>query len=190
MQTREDDHRTRLLKGMQEAIAGTGYAELTIADVVRRARVSRRTFYEHFDGKEACLLALFEARSEEVLSAIEAAIAPLPPGEARIVAGTTAYLASLQSDAGSVRTRFIEILHLGERGLRVRRQVLRRFGALLVREMQEAGARVEVSPALATAIVGGINELVLEALEEDRADLTGLFPPVTALIRAFLIPAP
>jgi len=191
LDARSDDYRARLLAGMQEAIAELGFAELTVADVVRRARVSKRTFYEHFDSKEECLLALFQARSEEVLSAIEAAIAPLPPGEARIVAGTTAYLSSLQADAGAVRTRFVEILHLGERGLGVRRLVVRRFGALLMREMEAAGVRVEPSPALATALVGGINELVLEALEEDRADrLTELFPSVTALIRAFLGPAP
>jgi AcrR family transcriptional regulator len=190
LQTRSDDYRTRLLKGMQEAIATVGWAELTIADIVKRARVSRRTFYEHFGSKEDCLLALYEAGSEQVLSAIEAAIAPLPPGEPRIVAGTAAYLASLQSDAGSIRTRFIEILHLGEPGLQVRRQVLRRFAELLMREMGAAGVRLELTPALATAIVGGINELVLEALEEDRAErLDELFPSVTALIRAFLAPA-
>lgn len=191
MQTRADDYRTRLLTGMKEAIAEIGYAELTVADIVKRARVSKRTFYEHFGGKDDCLLALYQAGSEALLSAIEAAIAPLPPGEARIEAGAAAYLAGLQSDTGGIRARFVEILHLGDRGLRVRRQVLRRFGDLLLREMQAAGVRVEPTPALATAIVGGINEMVLEVLEDDRADRLGeLYPAVTALVRAFLADPP
>ncbi len=41
------------------------------------------------------------------------------------------------------------------------------------------------------ALVGGINELILEAAEDDRADRLGeLSAAVAALVRAFLVPAP
>jgi AcrR family transcriptional regulator len=188
---RSGAYRARLLEGMQQAVARIGYAELTIGDVVSRARVSRRTFYEHFASKEECMLALFEARSDEVLATIEAAIARLPPGEARIDAGVTAYLASIQADVGAVRTRFMEIYQLGEKGLQVRRRILRGFAELLGRELRAAGSPADPSPAMLTALVGGINELVLEALEEDRADrLVELYPTVAALIHALMAATP
>jgi AcrR family transcriptional regulator len=46
--------RRRLLDGLAESIVAIGYRNTTVADIVRRARTSRRTFYEHFDGKEEC----------------------------------------------------------------------------------------------------------------------------------------
>ena len=43
--------RQRLLDGMALVLGERAYADLTIADVVAAAHVSRRTFYEHFEGK-------------------------------------------------------------------------------------------------------------------------------------------
>ncbi|MFI5067448.1 MAG: TetR family transcriptional regulator, partial [Streptosporangiales bacterium] len=42
------EFRRRLLAGLAEAIRERGFRESTVADVVRHARTSRRTFYEHF----------------------------------------------------------------------------------------------------------------------------------------------
>ena len=56
-----NDHPSRLLQGLAQSVAAKGYADTTIADIVREAGVSRRTFYEHFDGKPAALIALYES---------------------------------------------------------------------------------------------------------------------------------
>ena len=52
---------------MATVSAEKGLAVTTIADIVREAGVSKRTFYEHFDGKEACFLALYRAVSASAL---------------------------------------------------------------------------------------------------------------------------
>ena len=57
------EHRARLLEGMARAVAAKGYADTTIADIVREASVSRRTFYENFGDKAECLIALYEVAS-------------------------------------------------------------------------------------------------------------------------------
>jgi AcrR family transcriptional regulator len=49
--------RGRLLEAIAQAVAVKGYADATVADVVSRAGVSRKTFYEHFEDKEDCFLA-------------------------------------------------------------------------------------------------------------------------------------
>lgn len=182
-----DDHRSRLLTGMVDAIAELGYADIAIADVVRHARVSKRTFYEHFSSKEDCLLALYEAQSARVLAEIEAAIAGVAPGEGRVLVGAAVYLATLQSRPGLLRTLLVEILHVGPRGLQVRRQVMRQFVDLLLRELTAATPRTPVSPAVVTALVGGVNELILEAVEDGRGDRLGeLLGHVTTVVRTFL----
>ena len=57
------EHRSRVLEGMAAAVSRKGFADTTIGDIVAEAGVSRRTFYEHFDSKAECLIALYEAAS-------------------------------------------------------------------------------------------------------------------------------
>jgi AcrR family transcriptional regulator len=183
----EDDYRARLLAAALEGIGDVGWADLTIAEIVRRARVSKRTFYEHFATREACLLALYESVTSHVLDELDAAVERVPQGEGRIEVGATFYLTRLQERPRVVRTLAIEILHLGSAGLIIRRRVMRRFAVFVQREINATGRRPPISLAVATAIVGGINELTLEALEEDRVDrLSELVGPITEVVRAVL----
>ena len=48
--------RGRMIAAMAETVAAKGYAATTVADVVARAGVSRKTFYEHFADREECFL--------------------------------------------------------------------------------------------------------------------------------------
>jgi len=184
------DHtpRARLLTATLEGIGDVGWAELTIAEIVRRARVSKRTFYEHFPTKDACLLALYESMSDAILSELDTATRTVPRGESRIAAGAALYLSRLQQRPRVVRTMYIEILQLGSEGLAMRRKVMRRFAVFLQRELNAIlPKRKPISTALTTMIVGGINELLLEAFEEDRIhQLAELVTPITELVRAVL----
>lgn len=183
----ESEHRDRLLAAALEGIADVGWADLTIAEIVRRARVSKRTFYEHFATKDACLLALYESASSTLLDELDAAIEHVPRGESRLQAGAAFYLARLARRPRVIRTLAIEILHLGSEGLAMRRRVMRRFAAFLRREINAAGRQPPISIAVAMVIVGGINELTLEAFEEDRTDrLADLVDPITEVVRGVL----
>jgi AcrR family transcriptional regulator len=55
---------------MTEAVAERGYAKTTLAHVLRRARVSRETFYEQFANKEDCFLAAYDAAAAIVAQAM------------------------------------------------------------------------------------------------------------------------
>jgi len=71
--------RERLLRGMAEAVTERGYANVTVADVIKRAGVSRETFYEQFTNKEDCFMAAYDTIVVALLKALEEAISP-PPG--------------------------------------------------------------------------------------------------------------
>lgn len=190
-EVRARQYRARLLDALSEVISEEGYGGVTVAEVVRRARVSKRTFYEQFETKEESLLALYEAQTGRVLDAVRAAMQSAPPGEQRVEAGVRTYLETLQSRPGQVRTLTLEILHLGERGLATRRRAMRRFADLVLREIDDARDGTRRSEAIATALTGGVNELVLEAIEEDRVDsLSELTEAVVDLYRPFLSPEP
>lgn len=160
--------RRRLLDAMSTVVARKGYAQTTIADIAAEARVSKRTFYEQFDDKAACLFALYVAASEQALGALQQAIDPGRDWHAQVERAVGAYLATLACNPPLLRTLFIEILQLGPEGLRVRRGVNRRIADFIVGVVgRHAGAPAPLLPAMAMAIVGGINELILQAIEQD-----------------------
>ena len=167
-------HRDRLVLGMVAAVAERGYAATTITDVVRQARVSRRTFYEHFDDKEACFLAAYDAVADAVLADIAGAASETAGWEERILAGVRAYLRALAAAPEVARVFTVEILSAGPSALARRRAVLRRFAAHIQGQVAEAiagGAPTRpLSDAAALALVGAIHELVLATLEEGRGD--------------------
>jgi AcrR family transcriptional regulator len=180
-----NDYRRRLMEGMSAAVAERGYADTTIADIVRHARVSRRTFYEHFAGKEACLLALYVAASERVIRAIAAAVETSADRETQIARATEAYLARMAAHPVLTRTLFLEILAAGPAGLQVRREINARYADFFRGVVEGAGGRL--SPELAAGAVGGINELILQAVLDDRiANLPDLAAPASQLLRAVL----
>src|SRR5215470_2187618 len=52
--------RTRALQAMTQAVADRGYADTRVVDIIQRAGLSRKTFYELFEDKEACFLAAYD----------------------------------------------------------------------------------------------------------------------------------
>jgi AcrR family transcriptional regulator len=177
---------------MGAALGEKDYAALSVADIVQHARVSKRTFYEHFADKSACYLATYSALSDDVLARIAAAGATDRPAEERLVAATHAYLAALEERPALTRTFLTEIQGAGPEALQLRRSIHRRFAELL-RLLVERGQREQpglrpISPALAAALVGGINELVLLAIEDGRqAHLSEIGETVIDLLRAVIL---
>ncbi len=181
-----DDHRSRLLQAMAHLASEKGITATTIADLVAEAGVSKRTFYEHFPGKEACFLALYRAASGSALRTLREAVRPERPWQDQVEQALQAYFAHLEMNPGLVHALFVEIHHLGPEGLRVRREVLRQLSDfMLVTVNGGAEHAPRLTPELALAAVGGITELVLQRVEAGQAGrLRELAPSAAATVRA------
>lgn len=167
------EHRRRLMQGMGSVAATKGLATATIADVVREAGVSKRTFYEHFDSKESCFLALYRAVSASALSTLKAAVVPGRSWQQQLELALRAYLSHMAGSPELLRTLFIEIQHLGTSGAQARRAVMTELAGFLVDTVRSDGGRDDrtgIDASLALAAVGGINELILQAIEEGRVE--------------------
>src|SRR6476469_4725276 len=101
--------RGRMLDAMAAAVAEKGYAATTVADVIARARVSRKTFYEQFRDKEECFLAAYDTGVELLLDTLRgvdvSALDVLEGARAR----TRAYLQTLAAEPAFARTFLIEV---------------------------------------------------------------------------------
>jgi AcrR family transcriptional regulator len=100
--------RARLLEAMVRAVAEKGYEAATVADAVRLARVSRGTFYELFDSKEACLLAAYQLGYEVLEERIRTAIRDAKDWREELRLGIRAYLLTLEQDPVFARVYLIE----------------------------------------------------------------------------------
>lgn len=108
--------RSRMLYAMAETVAEKGFAAATVADVLKRARVSRETFYEQFENKQACFSATYDAGVEEMFSRLAEALAPLDDevqGLARFAVALSAYLSCLAEDEAFARTFLLEVYAAG-----------------------------------------------------------------------------
>ncbi|HEX6706482.1 MAG TPA: helix-turn-helix domain-containing protein [Albitalea sp.] len=172
------DHRRRLLDAMSEVVARKGYAEVTIADLAAEARVSRRTFYEHFASKAECLIALYDVASGQALRVLRDAIDPQRDWHLQVEQAIEAYLSCLASSPALLRTLFIAILGLGPEGLAARRRANLRLADFILEVVNQPPRAKPLPAAFATGIVGAINELILEAIEQDAVDK---LPEMTAV---------
>ena len=154
-------YRTRLLEGMLAALAEKGYLEVSVMDIVRHAKVSKRTFYEHFTDKEGCFLHAYAAVSEELLARVARAGSEAATAELKLARTIEAYFSALSEQRWFLRAFLSEIHAAGPRALALRRKILQRFAELLRHMVQQVRAQQpevrELSPEMATIIVGGIH---------------------------------
>ena len=156
--------RERILRAMAALAGEQGYAATTIDDLARAARISKRTFYDHFPDKERCLLAAYQAAADHVYAVVEeAAGEPTRPWRDRVDAVVVSYLKAMAAQPETTRVFHVEIQAAGAEALELHLAVNRRYAALLQRIVRQGG-ETTLSPAHAIALLGGIHELVLHAV--------------------------
>jgi AcrR family transcriptional regulator/DNA-binding MarR family transcriptional regulator len=151
----DDIQRARILSAMVEVVAEVGYIGAAVAPVVARAGVSRRTFYELFDGREDCFLAAFEWGVEQARSVLVEAYLSQRSWRDRVRHAVAALLVLLDSEPELARSCVIEALGAGRLVLDCRAQVLDELIAAL--GACAPRARNAEQPLLLTAegIIGG-----------------------------------
>jgi AcrR family transcriptional regulator len=176
-------------------VADKGYAGTTVADVVARAGVSRKTFYEHFAGKEDCFLAAYDAGVDRLVARLEQAEAGHEDREERVRAGVRAYLETLRDEPALARTCLLEVHAAGPRALARRAEVHRRFRDRLAELHRphgvEPGEVTHAPEAHLLALVGGVDAVCTEWVREGRtAELPELEPTLIFLHLALFAQPP
>jgi AcrR family transcriptional regulator len=162
--------RGRLIEAMAQVVSEKGYAATTVADVVERAGVSRRTFYEQFADREACFLAAYDAGLAAVLSRIgDAAEGDPDTGwRERARSGVEAFLGLLASEPAFARALQVEILTAGPAALDRRAGMLVMFGGIWRNVHERARAEEPSLPELPdevfTVLTAGFEELVRDCI--------------------------
>jgi AcrR family transcriptional regulator len=166
-------HHGRLLEGLADSIRERGLKGTTVADVVRSARVSRRTFYEHFDDLVDAYLELMTWLGDDVLRDVQEAVESSGTTEDRIDRGVARYLERLDEHPELARSYWLEYHLTGERGRGSAISNSERTAELFRRLAEElrAGdpdAREPLPFEAMVMLTGSIREIVLHQFEHDR----------------------
>ncbi len=162
--------RRRLLDALAASIAEKGYRATTVADVVRRARTSRRTFYEHFAGKEECFIALLSDTNGQMIHRIAAAVDRQAPWEQQVRQAVGAWIAGAESEPALTLSWIRDVPALGEAARRLQRDMMEGFIVLVQQlcdseTLRAAGIRPVPRP-LAIMLLGGLRELAATTVED------------------------
>lgn len=165
--------RGRLLRAMAEMAADAGYAQTTVGDVIARAGVSRRTFYEHFTGKQDCFLAAFDAGASILFAAVREAVDPGQPTWRQVRSALHAYLTLLAGEPKFAKAALVEVYAAGPEAIARRQRLFYRFVDLF-RGMYD-GARHEPGSVLRRSadlelVVGAISSAVTMRVAAGEAD--------------------
>jgi AcrR family transcriptional regulator len=181
--------RRQVLDGLSASIVEKGYSATTIADIARAGRVSKSTVYEHFADKEAAFLALHREIVAQALTMVQAAYehaADAPTWEQRVRRVVSAYLRAMTSDPVHFTVALVEIMAVSPAARQARREAFEGFAAAVTAMTADAAATspgaAQLSPALALAAMGGLNELILRASEGGAEAVLALEPVATDLL--------
>lgn len=177
-----ENQRERLLNGVVEAVGEHGYAATTIARIVEAAGISRRTFYEHFEGKEDCFLAAYEMIDAHVRGAMLAAPGASAPWPERVVPRLAALLDALARDPVVTRCYLVEPLAAGGEISARYRDAMQLVAAILRPEPPPSDHDLEVRDQVT---MGGVTTLILRRLAAGATDrLPELLPDLVELVLA------
>jgi len=191
LEARRDDQRERILLAARDVFAARGYASASIDEIVARARVSRTTFYEFFENKERCLLAVFNWGVERVAASLLAVVAetsdlalhPMDRIRAEVRALAEAYVA----DPAMARILLIEIVGATPKCERARAHARDQAARVIQAQLEEYSywrSRPELDRRVASlAAMAAISEPISELVAEGRlADWETLVEPISLVV--------
>ncbi len=181
-----DPFRLRLLEGLATSIDERGYRASTVADIVRNARTSKRTFYDRFTSKEACFLELLQADNEKLGHGIAAAVDPEADWPVQIRQAVEAYAAHIEARPALTLSWIRELPSLGAIARPAQRRGIQLLSDLLIDLSASPGFRRAGLPpltgSLAVILLGGLRELTALAMEDGKAVRDIVEPAVDASI--------
>lgn len=168
--------RERILAAAADTIAKRGYQGTTVAVIVERAGVARVTFYENFENREACLLALFDEAIGEMRRRAEDALAVEAEWPVKVRTVIATFLEYVVEEPAIARTCLIESMAAGHAAMDRYEQALQSYSPIL-REGRALAGGLEELPGtlLEDSIIGGIVWMVNQRLRRgELEEIVGL----------------
>lgn len=160
--------RSRLLDAMVQSIVEDGYQNTTVADIVRRAKTSRRTFYEHFASREECFVALLTSVNTKHVGEIAGKVDRQAPWRDQVRQAVEAWIGSYQAHPELMLAWIRDLPTMGAAARALQRESMENFIVMVdVMTSSEAfrSAGVSISRRRTIMMIGGLRELTAMTVE-------------------------
>lgn len=186
----KSSQRQRLLRAMLECVGAHGYGTTTVPQVVALARVAKSSFYEFFENKLGCFLALCDEEAKDLSRSVSVA-AQAPNWRVATAQGTEAYLRWWQDRPAFSSAYLVELPFAGPAAIEQRdrrNEPYRRMYRDLGRRARIEEAGLPPMPARAPdVLVAGILDVVASEVKCGRGHgLASLAPDLTSTTIAML----
>jgi AcrR family transcriptional regulator len=176
------NQRERIITALVDTVAAKGYKGTTVNDITKAATVSRRTFYEHFSGKEECFLAAHEMIAKHILESMQAAAEVFDDWPQKVKAALATMLRFLSVEPELARVYAFEPLAAGG-------EIAARHSATTegLVEILKAGRPVHAGDhplpeVTEETLVGGVFSLIIREIIANRTkQLEKLLPDLVEL---------
>jgi AcrR family transcriptional regulator len=176
-----------MLAAAVDAVDEVGYAGMTVAQVISRARVSRKTFYDVFADREDCFLAAFEAALEQGAELLREAYAAETSWSEGVRSALARLLAAMDEEPALSRLVVVEALAAGDRVLERRAEAFAELAGAVDRGRSEPGA-LDPPEVTAEGVVGAVfavlHARVLDGAETSLLELLG--PLMSMIVLPYL----
>lgn len=192
----DESRRGRIMQATLNEVAEVGYSSATVATIIKRARVSRTSFYEAFADKEDAFAAAHWHASDLAVAEVwtPALARPGIDFDGRVRHALNAYINALEHARSFTICFFVEIRGGGERLATQREEILERHAQIL-HELAKASAKAD--PTLCVpdhdvlrALMGAFDELVAHEVRiqrrADRLDLRPAVAPFATILMAVM----
>jgi AcrR family transcriptional regulator len=183
--------RARMLNAAARVVSEYGYSKMSVARVAGGARVSRRTFYDVFEDREDCFLAIFEDALARASEGVRGAYTSDDTSRGdrgnawceRVRAALTELLTFFDEEPQVASLLVVDALAAGPRVLERRAQVLKGLSAALQEDGSRAGNGKKIAPLTGEGVVGGVFGVLHTRLSQNDPGMTvELLNPLMAMI--------
>lgn len=184
--------RMRLIEAMTEVAGEKGYAATTVADVIERSGISRKTFYEHFQNKDECFVEAYREGHDKLLADITAGVSRATGWRESLEFSLRAYVDSLAARPDFTRIFAIEVLAAGGEARRLRDERFEGFiefyRDLTLQAGKENPELPQPSDEVIVAAIGAIAELVRRTVSKYGPEkVPDLFDTIHQVVWALIL---
>jgi AcrR family transcriptional regulator len=175
--------RARILTAVKAAVAENGFHETGIADVTARAGVSRKTFYQQFDGKDEAFAAAYGEEIDRLLEVTMSAFEGDEPWVVRLRSALTALCAALAANPQVARLCFVEAPGAGPATFERRKQALRGLLPLFEAAPDDTMSGLPFRESLSIGRIGDLSEMLHQEIAAGATTtLPRLVPQLTYMM--------
>jgi AcrR family transcriptional regulator/DNA-binding MarR family transcriptional regulator len=176
--------RALLLNAAVACIDELGYTGATVAHIAARARVSRKTFYDLFAGREDCLLAILQDTVNRIAVDLASSDSGGLPWRECVRMGLWEILSVFDSEPAIARVCVVQSARGSQRVLEYREEILARLAGVIDEGRHESARAVRTPPLTAEGLVGAVLAIVYKRLLKGTGDvlLTDLLGELMSMI--------